>query len=191
MRALPRGVLDSDVIFSRVLHELMGRAAADARLLDLVWSDELLEEAKNTLIEGKPLQPHVAEAWVGHMPREFPTGRADISQIPHGLDLSTLTADPDDQHVCALAIAGEADWLFTFDRGYLRSALAGHGVHVASPDVFLSEVVDDDPTPFIELVNAQLAVWGGGHRSLDDLLAAYERAKVPVFVGKLRHALTS
>ena len=82
MRALPRGVLDSDVIFSRVLHELMGRAAADARLLDLVWSDELLDEAKNTLIKLKPLQPHVAEAWVGHMRREFPTGKADTSEIP-------------------------------------------------------------------------------------------------------------
>lgn len=143
---------------------------------------------KNTLIKLKPLQPHVAEAWVGHMRREFPTGKADISEIPEGLDLSTLTTDPDDQHVCALAIAGEADWLFTYDRGYLRSALASHGVHVTSPDVFLSEVIDNDPTPFIELVNAQLAVWGGGHRSLDDLLAAYERAKVPVFVGKLRDA---
>ena len=149
MRALPRGVLDSDVIFSRVLHELMGRAAADARLLDLVWSDELLDEAKNTLIKLKPLQPHVAEAWIGHMRREFPTGKADISEIPEGLDLSTLTTDPDDQHVCALAIAGEADWLFTYDRGYLRSALASHGVHVTSPDVFLSEVIDNDPTPAV------------------------------------------
>jgi len=60
----------------------------------IVWSDELLDEAKNTLIKLKPLQPHVAEAWVGHMRREFPTGKADISEIPEGLDLSTLTTDP-------------------------------------------------------------------------------------------------
>ena len=29
---LPRAVLDADIIFSRVLHELMGRAADDLRL---------------------------------------------------------------------------------------------------------------------------------------------------------------
>lgn len=31
-----RAVLDVDVIYSRVLHELLGRAATDARLLDLI-----------------------------------------------------------------------------------------------------------------------------------------------------------
>jgi len=34
----------------------------------------------------------------------FPAGHVDISQIPHGLDLPTLTSDEDDQHICALAI---------------------------------------------------------------------------------------
>jgi hypothetical protein len=41
-RSAPHAVLDSDIIFSRVLYELMGRVAAGLRLLDLVWSDELL-----------------------------------------------------------------------------------------------------------------------------------------------------
>jgi hypothetical protein len=40
--------------------------------------------------------------------------------------------------VVALALAGEADYLFTFDRGYLRPALAEHNIKVQSPDVFLS-----------------------------------------------------
>jgi hypothetical protein len=38
-RRRPRAVLDADIIFSRVLHELMGRIAAELRLLDLFWSD--------------------------------------------------------------------------------------------------------------------------------------------------------
>lgn len=36
---IPAAVLDSDVIFSRVLHELMGRLAL-ARFYRLIWSDE-------------------------------------------------------------------------------------------------------------------------------------------------------
>ena len=47
----PRAVLDSDVILSRVLHDLMGRLAMRMRLFDLVWSDELLDEAKRKLVE--------------------------------------------------------------------------------------------------------------------------------------------
>jgi hypothetical protein len=45
-----RAVLDADIIYSRVLHELMGRVADDLRLLDLVWSDDLLAEARSCLL---------------------------------------------------------------------------------------------------------------------------------------------
>ena len=46
----PRAVLDTDIIFSRVLHELIGRIAVDLRLLTLIWSDELLAEARRVLV---------------------------------------------------------------------------------------------------------------------------------------------
>jgi hypothetical protein len=51
----PHAVLDSDIIFSRVLHELMGRVAQRLGLLDLVWSEELLAEARRSLAEKKGL----------------------------------------------------------------------------------------------------------------------------------------
>jgi predicted nucleic acid-binding protein len=104
--SLSRAVLDADVIFSRVLHELMGRLASGARLFDLIWSEELLDETKRSLIERKKLSAEAAEAWVEHMRREFPDGRVDPSAIPDDLDLAALTRDPDDAHVCALAIVG-------------------------------------------------------------------------------------
>ena len=112
--SLPRAVLDADIIFSRVLHELMGRLAGSVRLFDLIWSEELLDEVKSSLIERKGLSVEVAEAWVGHMRREFPDGSVDLSAVPDDLDLTSLTRDLDDVHVCALAIAGNADYLFTF-----------------------------------------------------------------------------
>jgi len=46
----PRAVLDSDVVFSRVLHDLLGRHATGPRLLTLIWSDELLAEARSALV---------------------------------------------------------------------------------------------------------------------------------------------
>ena len=117
-------VLDADIIFSRVLHELIGRLAVGPRLFDLIWSDALLDEAKSSLIDRKGLPDDAAEAWVDHMRREFPHGRVDPANVGDGLDVRSLTRDPEDVHVCALAIAGNAELLFTFDRGYLKEPFA-------------------------------------------------------------------
>jgi predicted nucleic acid-binding protein len=182
---LPRAILDSDVIFSRVLHELFGRVAAEARLLDLIWSVPLLAEAERVLVERKPVPPEVAARWVGYLREAFPQGEVDISRLDPTIDLATLTSDPDDQHVCALAIVGEADYLFSFDRGYLRKELAAHGVNVLSPDVFLSAQIDDEPEALRTVITEQAAVWGGG-KDIGELLDAYERAKAPVLAGKAR-----
>jgi predicted nucleic acid-binding protein len=182
---LPRAILDSDVIFSRVLHELFGRVAAEARLLDLIWSEPLLAEAERVLVERKPVPPEVAARWVGYLREAFPHGEFDISRLDPTIDLATLTSDSDDQHVCALAIVSEADYLFSFDRGYLRKELAAHGVNVLSPDVFLSAQIDDEPEALRTVITEQAAVWGGG-KDIGELLDAYERAKAPVFAGKAR-----
>ena len=186
--SVPRAVLDADVIFSRVLHELMGRLAAGARLFDLVWSEELLGEAESSLIERKGLASEVAETWVGHLRREFPGGCVNITAVPEGLDLASMTRDPGDVHVCALAIAGSADLLFTFDRGYLKEPLRRHGVEVPDLDQFLVEGCEEQPQVFTRIVEAQAEVWSGG-RPLEELVAAFERANVPSFAAALRPLL--
>ena len=83
----------------------------------------LLAEAKRALIERKPLTAAVADRWVGYLRQSFPDGRVEIIARPPGVDLSAMTADPDDEHVCALAVAGRADLLIAFDRGYLSEPL--------------------------------------------------------------------
>jgi PIN domain len=94
-----RTVLDSDVIFARVLHDLFGRLAIGERLFTLVWSDELLAEARSALIRRKGVSPEVADRWVGHLSSSFPNERVDLAAHAPVPELSTTTADPDDQHV--------------------------------------------------------------------------------------------
>jgi len=78
-QAPPRAVLDSDIIFSRVLHELIGRLAARLRLLDLFWSEELLAEAKRSLIHRKGLSDVTAQRWVDYLRQNFP--RVDLPTL--------------------------------------------------------------------------------------------------------------
>ncbi|HEX8751887.1 MAG TPA: PIN domain-containing protein [Solirubrobacterales bacterium] len=186
----PRAVLDSDILFSRVLHELMGRVAKRLELLDLVWSEELLAEARRSLVEKKGLSKDAAARWVGYLPQNFPGGEIDPTGVAASIDLSTLTDDSDDHHVCELAIASGAAYLFTHDRGYLSSALQGHGVEVVAPDSFLASAFDDASEGFLDLLELQAAEWAGG-RPINELLAAVERAGAKRFAGKVRAALGS
>ena len=110
-RRRPRAVLDADIIFSRVLHELMGRIAAELRLLDLFWSEQLLAEAQRSLVEKKQISAESARRWVDYLRLGFPAGRIDLN--PHIPDVTALTRDPGDAHVCALVVAARADYLFT------------------------------------------------------------------------------
>ncbi len=133
----PRAVLDTDVIFSRVLYELFGRLAIEHEVLSLIWSDELLNEAHRVLVDRKPLPPQSAERWMSYLRTAFPDGHVDLATPTMQTDLSSFTSDADDEHICALALAGEATLLLTFDHGYKRAAFAERGVEVAEPDEFL------------------------------------------------------
>lgn len=175
--AVPRAVLDTNVIFSRVLHELFGRLAREARLFDLIWSDELLNEAKRTLIERKPTTDAIAERWVGYLREAFPDGHTDINALPEGIDLATMTADPDDQHVCALALAGKAQLLITFDDSLATDKLLDHGVAVIAPDAILAPAFDEQPQLLLAILERQAKTWH--NRPLPDLLDAFDRAGVP------------
>jgi predicted nucleic acid-binding protein len=184
-----RAVLDADIVYSRVLHELMGRVADDLRLLDLFWSDELLVEAREALVEKKGLPSDVAQRWVDYLPQNFPAGHTKIDEALSTTDLSSLTSDPGDHHVCALAIASNADYLFTHDRGYLREGLRRHDVEVAAPDMFLASAFDSQPRGMLETLELQASDWAGG-RPIEELLDAIERAGAPILAGKVRRALS-
>lgn len=186
----PRAVLDADVIYSRVLYELIGRVALRLRVVDLVWSEELLSEAKRSLIEGKRVSEDVAQRWVDHLPRSFPEGRTPIEVTLATLDVAALTTDPGDHHVCALAVAAKADYLITHDSGYVHEGLARHGVEVLKPDAFLCPILDAEPETMLDILDMQAGVWGGG-RPVAELVEAIDRAGAVMFVAKAREAMNA
>lgn len=185
-----RAVLDVDIIYSRVLHEFLGRLAGRLRLLDLYWSQQLLSEAKKTLIEKKGLTDQAAQRWVDYLRQSFPAGETNIDEVLASADFSSLSADPKDHHVCALAIAADADYLCTHDRGYLREGLQQYGIEVAGPDPFLCTALENDPQAILEILELIASGWAGG-RTIEELLAAIERAGAPTFAAKAQQALRS
>ena len=51
--------------------------------------------------------------------------------------------------------------------------------------MFLSAQIDDEPEALRTVITERAAVWGGGN-DIGELLAAYERARAPVFAGEAR-----
>lgn len=182
----PRAVLDADIIYSRVLHELFGRIATELRLLNLFWSEQLLAETQRSLIERKGLPTDAADRWVGYMRQSFPAGGVEVeveqAELP---DLASLTRDPGDHHICALALAANADYLFTHDRGYLQTGLSRYGVQVTAPDAFLVAAFDTDPHGLLGRLELQASTWAGG-RPLEQLIEALDRAGASAFAAKIR-----
>jgi predicted nucleic acid-binding protein len=184
----PRAVIDADIVYSRVLHDLMGRVADDLGLLSLVWSRELLAEAEQALMERKGLAADAAQRWVGYLSENFPDGETSIQEALLSSKPDALTTDPDDRHVCALAIASDADYLFTHDRGYLADGLAAHGVEVIEPDSFLASAFEEQPQAMLDLLKLQASLWASG-RPIAELLDALERAGAPTLAEMARSNL--
>jgi hypothetical protein len=109
--------------------------------------------------------------------------RVDPAALPDGVELAALIRDEGDEHVCALAVAGHADLLVTFDRGYLAGPLERFGVRVMNPDAWLSQAIEAEPLAFARVIEAQAAAWERG-RPGGELIAAFARAQLPEFARK-------
>lgn len=139
-------------------------------------------------MQRKGLTEDAARRWTEYISRNFPDGHVKLDEVPSTIDFGNLTIDSEDIHVCALAVASGADYLFTHDRGYLREGLLQHGVEVLAPEQFLVPAFDSDAQGMLDLLELQASTWAGG-RPVGELLDAIERAGAPVFANKAKHSL--
>lgn len=126
---------------------------------------------------------------MGRLPgKRVPNERVDLKADERPASAAASTADPGDEHVCALAISGGADVLITSDRGYVVEALRAHSIDVRTPDEILTAAFQDQPEAVLPVLNEQTAAWAGG-RPLNELLDAIDRAGAKTFIAAVRQAL--
>lgn len=133
-----RVALDACVLFPTVLREmLVGTATVGG--FEPIWSARILEEwarATRRLPEGAEA---VARAEIAALRGIFPS--AEVAVAPDLVESLSLP-DPDDRHVLAAAIAGDAAELVTLNRAdFPTRTLARHGVVLREPDGFLVELM--------------------------------------------------
>jgi len=150
------------VVFSRILHDLFGRLATGPRLLTLIWSDELLAEARSVLVRRKPITEQAADRWVGSLAHAFPNERVVLkpderpASVSGGVDRGPRRRAR--MRACDLRACRHAD----HTRQTVAKALKAHGIAVRTPDEFLTVAFQDQQQVILPVLGEQAAAWAGG-----------------------------
>ena len=100
---------------------------------------------------------------------------------------SLTLPDPDDRHVLAAAIHGEADVIVTFNLAdFPAETLAEYGIEAAHPDEFVVSLLEQEPGVVCAAVNRQRANLMNPPKSVAEFLETLERHGLPKTVALLR-----
>ncbi|MBI1172233.1 PIN domain-containing protein [bacterium] len=146
-----RAVLDACVLYPTVLREILLGVAARG-LYEPQWSDRILREWVLATAKLGPVAQALAEGDAALARAAFP--RALIRAQPD-IEARLALPDPDDVHVLAVAIAGHADAIVTFNAAdFPRHLLAEEGIERRDPDGFLWEMWSRRPDEVGAVVRA-------------------------------------
>lgn len=177
-----KAVLDACVIYPPVLRDLLIGVAARG-LYEPLWSDRILREWTRATAKLGITALADAETQATLMRAAFP--RAIVREQPN-IEARLALPDPNDVHVLAIAIAGHADCIVTFNAvDFPRHLLAEEGLDRRDPDGFLWELWSHHPGEVgqvISDVHARAEAMAGVPVSLKALL---KRAKL----GRLARAV--
>lgn len=179
-----RAALDACVLFPTVLREIL-LGVAQAGLYEPLFSERILQEWVRATAKFGPVAQMQAESDALLARTAFP--RAMVREQP-GLQARLMLPDPDDLHVLAIAIAGHADCIVTFNaQDFPRHVLAAEGLERRDPDGFLWQLWSDQPEAVagvVARVHATAERMAGQPIALKSLL---KRAQLPK-LAKALHA---
>lgn len=138
-------VLDACVLANFPVCDLLLRLAETPSLYVPHWSEEILEEVKDTHARLKWPQ-NLAESWQKAVREHFPESLVS----GHGRFCDIIKNDPKDRHVVAAAIESHSEVIVTFNlKHFPKDILASHGVCAEHPSQFLINLYNIDGGVFV------------------------------------------
>lgn len=179
-----RVLMDACILYPTVLREIL-LATAERGGFTPLYAPRILEEWARAAARGGPAVERTARAEIAALRARWPEN--EIAPAPE-TETTLSLPDPDDLHVLAAAIEGEADAVLTVNlRDFPGRTLARHGLMVRTPDSVLMELLEDGTVPIraaAEEVQARTETISGRAQPLRPLL---KRAGLP----RLGKALTA
>lgn len=172
-------VLDACVLVPIALADTLLRVA-ERELYRPLWSDRILGEARDAILEIHPdISPEQVARRFEMMAATFEDARV---QGWEELEATLALPDPDDRHVLAAAVRGRADAIVTANvRDFPETVLGPLGVAALDPDDFLLDQLDLAPRFVLDVLREQAQHTRNPALTPTDLLARLARAGVPAF----------
>lgn len=174
--APPRVLLDACVMYPTVMREVLLSVAATGAFVPL-WSARIAEEWARAARKIGPEGEMQARAEVALAQAAWPD--AQVRGYEH-LEAQIYLPDPNDFHVLAAAIRGNAELLLTLNRkDFPQSELGGWGIKRQDPDSFLYAIwcgAPDVVATAVEQVRVQAVQMSGVQWDTRGLL---KKARLP------------
>lgn len=162
-------VLDACVLVPMPLCDTLLRLAEDPAMYRPLWSEAILAEVGTALERDLKLTPQQIERRLRSMGEAFPEASISIPpELPPALD---AIPDPDDRHVLATAIRGQAHAIVTRNvRHFPEHCIHSYNVLCQSPDDFLIHQFHLNPPQVLEKLDAQASAIRQGREEIILLL---------------------
>lgn len=189
MEAIPEAVLlDANVYVSAWTLDVL-LSLADAALFDPLWSDEIVAEARSALKKLRPGRDKAIDAYLKAAMEAYPYGRVAAADAAAA---NVRLPDPDDRHVVAAAIAGEAQVIVTYNvKDFPEGALAPFGLTACTPDDFLCSLAERHGSMVVDVVRSLTEDKKRPPRTLEEEIAGLRRNNLGCFADFLQANMQS
>lgn len=179
-----RVFLDANILHRAAIRDFILRAA-EAGAIDVRWSGGVLDETRRSL-ESRGYEPNKVDRLIRALRTAFPD--AEVADFEH-LIPKMQCSDPDDRHVLAAAIVGEADILVSDNSGdFPAETTSLHDLALMTGDEAAAYLVRLDPGRAARIVRAQIGDLLQPPSSEDEFLRRVAK-QAPEFASALGSAL--
>ncbi|HXZ83745.1 MAG TPA: PIN domain-containing protein [Acidimicrobiales bacterium] len=180
-------VLDTSVLVPIALADTLLRLA-ERELYRPLWSDEILAELEEAIVEVHPdIDTQAVQRRIGSMRLTF----EDACIVGwESISVTGPLPDPGDAHVIAAAIRGRADAIVTANtRHFPPEALKGFDIVAITPDDFLLDQLDLAPRIVVGAIQELAAHTSNPPLEVIDVLVRLERSGAPSFADEVRRLI--
>ena len=176
-------IVDSCVIFPMPLCDTMLRAA-ETDLYIVHFSQEILDGVTRNLVKKGRMTEFKAARFQEMIKNTFPEA---MVEVPASL-VEAMTNHPGDRHVLAAAIIANAKIIVSDNlKHFPPEALEPYGIEVQHPDVFLTQLFDNDPESMVEVIRQQAEDLKNPPQTVAEIIEKLEKNnRVPEFASKVR-----
>ncbi|WP_215639664.1 PIN domain-containing protein [Bifidobacterium longum] len=173
-------VLDANIFPSTWLTDLFLSPAEHTGLLEIIYSDTILEESRRAMIDDLGFAAHWVDRYLSSIQMGFPYSR--VVPDPDTMHRIVLP-DPDDSHVVAAAVAAGASTIVTYNLAdFPESELAPYAVKALHPDRVLTKILCNHTKPVADVLREIVSSKTRPPRTMPEELEQLHRLGLHSFV---------